>query len=130
MDTRARAIGRRGFVNLSAPEECLKCGSTDLVDDSLPKRQSKEPSREVSDLGAQFAHAGKEWENAYSLGLREAQEGIMTHYHSTEATKKKMEKQIERLIAEARTKGVLDDVLHLLQRKGEKAALYVIDHYL
>ena len=37
METRARASGARGFVNLSASPQCLKCTSSDLVDVSQPQ---------------------------------------------------------------------------------------------
>jgi len=130
MDRRSRAKYGTEFVNLSAPEQCLKCGSTDLVDASQPRQATPAVPSEVAELAARFARAGREWEEAHTLGLSEAQRGVMTHYYSTQQTKKEKEEEIKKLIAEARAKGVLYDVIGLLKRKGETAAVQLLDAYL
>ena len=111
----------------------MKCGSTDLVDSSLPKPQSEEPSKDISDLAARFIHAGREWANAHSReqgGVSLSSDEFRRLMSSTRPVKERAEKEIKELIAEARTTNILDDVLRLLQRKGEKGALYLIDAYL
>jgi len=130
MDAQSRAVYGTEFVNLSAPEECLKCGSTDLVDTSQPQEERPALPKQVEDLASQLTAAGQKWEEAHALGLKEAQEGVMTHYQSTQVTKREMEEVIQQLIGEARVNGILGDVILFLQRKGEKAALYVMDAYL
>ena len=66
MDVRARAMGSGGFVNLSAPEQCLKCGSTDLADASAPKARREESPKEVQDYAAQLVSAGSKWAAAHA----------------------------------------------------------------
>ena len=130
MDRRSRALYRSPFINLGASEQCLKCGSTDLVDASAPEEKPEAVPVEVKELATRFSRAGRSWQEAHDLGLREARQGVMTHYHSTQRTKDEMEKEIADAIREAREKGLLSPVLRLLQRRGERAALYVVDHYL
>ncbi len=130
MNRQSRVKYGTEFVNLSAPAQCLKCGSTDLVDASQPRQAAPAVPAEVTDLAGRFARAGREWEEAHTLGLSEAQRGVMTHYYSTQQTKKEKEEEIKKLIAEARAKGVLYDVIGLLQRKGETAAVQLLNAYL
>jgi hypothetical protein len=133
MDARAKAMGSRGFVNLSASPQCLNCSSTDLVDAASPKPPPKAFPKEAEELTTQMMTAAREWEAAHT----EAQGAV--HLSSDEfrevsrrtgAVKDEMEKLVARLIAEARAKNILDDVLSLLQEKGARAALYIVDHYL
>jgi hypothetical protein len=133
MDARARAMGSSRFVNLSAPEECLKCGSTDLVDSSLPKPRSEEPSKDISDLAARFSRASREWADAHSReqgGVSLSSDEFRRLMSSTRPVKERAEKEIQKLITEARTRSILNDVIRFLQRKGERETLSLIDAYL
>ena len=133
MDAHARAMGSAGFVNLSARPECLKCGSTDLVEASQPRAGTERPSEDVSTLAEGFRRAGRKWAEAHSREQQSvslSSDGFRGVLASTRPVKEEAEKEVQRLIGEARAEGILDDVLLLLQRKGEKAALYLINGYL
>ncbi|MBM3473013.1 MAG: hypothetical protein FJX75_07100 [Armatimonadetes bacterium] len=132
MQARAAAAGSR-FVNLSASPECLKCGSTDLVGASSPRPQPKEAPKEVADLAGRFAAAGRKWAAAHSeeqAAVGRSSDGFRAVLARTRPIKEETERLVKTLIGEARARGVLDDVLRLLQRKGEKATLYLMDAYL
>ena len=133
MDQRARAMGSSGFVNLSAPEQCLKCGSTDLTDASAPKQQSEEPSKEVSDFAAEFARLSRTWERAHTreqASVSLSSDAFRNVLSETRPIKEQVEKKIQLLLADVRSKGITDEILRLLQRKGETGALSLMDAYL
>lgn len=43
MDAQAKRMGMRGFVNIGAEPQCLKCGSRELIDLSRPVPTEEEP---------------------------------------------------------------------------------------
>ena len=43
MDAQAKAMGARGFVNIGAEPQCLKCGARELIDLSRPVSIEEEP---------------------------------------------------------------------------------------
>ena len=87
----------------------------------------------VEAVGMQIMTAAYRWETAHA----EAQAAVSCSSDQfrevsrrTGTVKEEMEKLVERLLGEARNKKILDDVLLLLQKKGARAALYIVDHYL
>ena len=47
MDRTAKARGQAGFINLTAPPQCLSCGTTGLRDISKPVDYAEEGEREL-----------------------------------------------------------------------------------
>jgi hypothetical protein len=117
MDRRARAMGSRGFINLSAPEECLKCGSTDLVEASKPRTRTSPTPKNVKRIADEFVTLGRE----HHLAVRR----IDT------ATSDATYREARTLTEKARKEGILYDVLADLQRRRKtedvKAALALLD---
>lgn len=133
MDHRTKAQGMTGFVNLSAPPQCLKCCSTIPASGSAPKRVAETPSQGPPDIAARFSDAARQWAEAHARAqsaVSMSSDDFRAVSSSTQIVKDAAEKEIGRLIGEARSKNVLDDVLRLLQERGQSGALYLIDAYL
>jgi hypothetical protein len=67
MDARSRAMGMKGFTNIKAPAECLKCGLTDLKKESEEAcriRQDAEAKR-VAEEERHEAESNARWKAEY-----------------------------------------------------------------
>lgn len=87
MDAQAKAMGRKGFFNLSASPECLNCGSTDLIDLRNPpteKKQKQKAAIKSLPERAKLIELLKEWEK-FDTRSRDDLE----RYGSTPATRKR-----------------------------------------
>ena len=133
MDERARAMGSAGFRNLSAKEQCLKCGSTDLVDAAGPEPPAEEPSQAVLDMAAQFISAARQWDGAHARALRASSmnsDDFRAVLRETNPIEERAVEEVKTLIDEARKTSQLDDVIRLLQRRGERRAVSLMGAYL
>ena len=54
MDVQAKAMGARGFVNLGAEPQCLKCGSRELRDLSRPVSAEEEEPKFITDAAEEI----------------------------------------------------------------------------
>jgi len=87
MDAQAKAMGRKGFVNLSASPECLNCGSTDLIDLRNPPSQKEQKQKAaVKSLPerAKLIELLREWER-FDTRSRDD----LARYGSTPETRKR-----------------------------------------
>jgi hypothetical protein len=125
MDRRARAMGSRGFVNLSAPEQCLKCGSTDLVELSRP--QTRPTGDESGSDRSKAASVTRIADEFVRLGKKDyaAVRSVDT------ASQRAAYEEARTLTEQARSNGVLYEVLANLQRRRQteevKSALALLE---
>ena len=79
MNTQAKAVGARGFVNLGAEPQCLKCGSRELSDLSRPVVTEKEKPKIIKDAVAELVRLCTEVNTNYKrLRYKEAEEAQET----------------------------------------------------